>query len=939
MDVSLCCEVWEKAEDKKHKGEIEKMLELDGLKYFSTTRPRGKRGGGAAIIVNTEKFKAEKLDIQIPHKLEVVWAIARPKNEDAQFKVLILCSFYSPPRSRLRNKLKDHIIGTLQMLTTKYGECGLFVGGDKNKMDISSLLNTNLKLKQIVSCPTRKKEILDICLTNLFAFYNAPIIIPPVQPDVPGQGVPSDHSVPLCVPHTDPFNPPKRVYKTVVSRPLPDSRIRSFGQWITAETWAGFKEEDDPSNQVKKFEQTIAQKLEKHFPIKTTKIGVGDKPYITSDLKKLKRKRMREYRERGKSLKYERLKTEFKEKLEKAAQNFLRKNVDSLKESNPGQAYNILKKMGAQPGECEEQSSFTLPSHSDLTPLESAEKIAEHFSKISREFPPLNMETLPERVVQKLDNPEAESKIPIIQEHEVLARITHANKPKSGVPGDMPRKLVTEFAPELSTPTCRIFNSIVKSAREGVAKWPNPWKKEFGTPLQKIQDPVSEDDLRIISLTAFFSKVMEKFVVEWLMVYIEDKIDPKQFGGLKGNSISHYMIELINFILHQQEYNLPIAVLLCAIDFSKAFNRQNHNILVTILSDMGVPGWLLNIVMGFLTERIMVVRFKGETTAPRSLPGGGPQGTLLGLLLFLVLVNFCGFDSHQDIGSTITNPKKKFKPATFHSKYVDDLTIAESFNIKESVVPDPDRPLPDTYHARLGQKLPADQSQVYKQLDNVQEYARNHEMKINFAKTKFMLFNPTVNYDFVPQYSALGNEVETYEEMKLLGIVIQNDLKWKSNTDNMTQRAYKKLWMVKRLRQNGANFDDMTDVYVKQIRSILEFGTPVWNPNLTQDDISSIERVQKSFLHIVLGQRYKSYESALRLANLESLEQRRTKLCLSFATKATKHPKHQSWFVANNPPDTRSKKVQLKPPLCRMNRYAKSPIPYLTNLLNSRKSG
>ena len=44
VDVSLCSEVWEKAESKKHKDEIEKMLEMDGLKYFSTTRPRGKRG-------------------------------------------------------------------------------------------------------------------------------------------------------------------------------------------------------------------------------------------------------------------------------------------------------------------------------------------------------------------------------------------------------------------------------------------------------------------------------------------------------------------------------------------------------------------------------------------------------------------------------------------------------------------------------------------------------------------------------------------------------------------------------------------------------------------------------------------------------------------------------------------------------------------------------
>ena len=127
---------------------------------------------------------------------------------------------------------------------------------------------------------------------------------------------------------------------------------------------------------------------------------------------------------------------------------------------------------------------------------------------------------------------------------------------------------------------------------------------------------------------------MEKFVVEWLMSYIKDKIDPKQFGGLKGNSISHYMIELINFILFNQNYTLPIAVLLSAIDFSKAFNRVNHNLIITKLADMGVPGWLLNIVMGFLQDRTLHVRFNGVTSEGKALPGGGPQGTLLGLLYY-----------------------------------------------------------------------------------------------------------------------------------------------------------------------------------------------------------------------------------------------------------------------------------------------------------------
>ena len=105
------------------------------------------------------------------------------------------------------------------------------------------------------------------------------------------------------------------------------------------------------------------------------------------------------------------------------------------------------------------------------------------------------METLPERVVMKLYNPEHESRIPEIFEYEIYENIMAANKPKTGVPGDLPRKLVTEFGPELCTPVNKIFNNIVQSARQCPAKWPSSWRQEYGTPLQKKQDPLTEDDL------------------------------------------------------------------------------------------------------------------------------------------------------------------------------------------------------------------------------------------------------------------------------------------------------------------------------------------------------------------------------------------------------------------------------------------------------------
>ena len=141
------------------------------------------------------------------------------------------------------------------------------------------------------------------------------------------------------------------------------------------------------------------------------------------------------------------------------------------------------------------------------------------------------------------------------------------------------------------------------------------------------------------------------------MKYIEHLLDPKQFGGLQENSTSHYMIELINFILYNQDFDLPIAVLMCTVDFSKAFNRQNHTLLITKLSDMGVPGWLLNLIMGFLSERSMVVKYNGVLSSNKELPGGTPQGTLLGLILFLVLINPCVNEPSKKIGPLITKAK------------------------------------------------------------------------------------------------------------------------------------------------------------------------------------------------------------------------------------------------------------------------------------------
>ena len=583
--------------------------------------------------------------------------------------------------------------------------------------------------------------------------------------------------------------------------------------------------------------------------------------------------------------------------------------------------------MGAQPGDCSDTNTFTLPSHESesLTEEESAERIATHFAEISNELPALDINSLPARVQTKLSSTQ---KPPIISEYETYNKIRAAKKPKSGIPNDLPKLLVQEFGTELATPVSKIINNIVQTG-----EWPNQWKLEYVSPIGKVPMPESEDELRPISLTAYFSKVTEHFVVMWLMEFIKDKIDFRQYGGMKGNSIAHYLIEFINFILMNQDSQEQTAILACLVDFQKAFNRINHNLIITKLSDMGVPGWLLKIVVAFLKDRKMLVRYKGKHSSIKSLPAGGPQGTLLGLLLFIILINEVGFEGQvNNLGDLLTARKNMKSANLIHMKYVDDLSFAEAINLPEKLRLAPNRQQPDNFHARTGHILPVGNSEVFKQLLKTEEYAKNNDMKMNLKKTKLVVFNPCKSRDFIPEFTLQGQTLEVVDKFRILGLIVSSDL---SNSEYIVSKANKRLWIIRRLKALGATTKDLIEIYITQVRSVLEFAVPVWQSNISLADKANIERVQKSFCHIILGEKYHSYKNALEVLSLETLEIRRNQLCLRFARKCEKHDKFKNWFKLNTKnTNTRSEKLKYCQVQARLSRLEKSPISFLTNMLN-----
>ena len=301
------------------------------------------------------------------------------------------------------------------------------------------------------------------------------------------------------------------------------------------------------------------------------------------------------------------------------------------------------------------------------------------------------------------------------------------------------------------------------------------------------------------------------------------------------------------------------------------------------------------------------------------------------------MINDVGFENQVNHAGELATAKRKSKTANeIHLKFVDDLTVAGAVKLKQDLtnIPPALRPLPDAYHSRTGHLFPESKSRVYDQLKKTQLYCKENEMKINFKKTKMMLFNSSKTLDFMPHFYTEGQEIELINKTRLLGLHISSDMKWKSNTRNMVLKASRRLWILRRLCHLGASIKSLKEVYIKQIRSVLEFGVPVWHGSITQSEKVDIERVQKCALNIILGRKYLGYENALKTLDLENLEVRRVRLCLNFALKAEKHPKFSKWFQKPMKKyNTRNKKKYLE---IHSNhaRYTHSPLGYLTKLLN-----
>ena len=338
---------------------------------------------------------------------------------------------------------------------------------------------------------------------------------------------------------------------------------------------------------------------------------------------------------------------------------------------------------------------------------------------------------------------------------------------------------------------------------------------------------------------------------------------------------------------------------------------------------MGVRPSIVPIIIEFLQDRKMTVRYNQAWSKWHCLVGGGPQGSWMG--------QNCYISASDDAANWLEDQDRY--------KFCDDLSIMELVMIG-GILTD------YNFHEHVASDVGVDQKylnpqlfQTQQNLNKISEWTKTNLMQLNETKTNYMLFS-RAREAFATRLTVNGKLLDRIPSIKILGMWLQEDAGWGKNTKELCKKAYMKVSMLTKLQYAGVKPDDLILIYKMFIRSTLEYNSVAFHSSLSSQQEVALERCQSVSLRIILQESYVSYSAALEMTGLETLKIRREARCVSFSLKSVKHETNKRMFPQNlnadNTMDVRSREKYIVN-FARTNAYKQSAIPYCQRLLNANE--
>ena len=413
--------------------------------------------------------------------------------------------------------------------------------------------------------------------------------------------------------------------------------------------------------------------------------------------------------------------------------------------------------------------------------------------------------------------------------------------------GDIPARILYECRAQLAYPLWLLWRKSMD-----VGQIPASLKTQQITPIFKKGDKTVAANYRPVSLTSNMIKTFERVMRDQIVEFLENNniFPDSQHGFRKRRSCLTQLIEHVDTILKNLQDGKEVDVIY--VDYAKAFDKVDTNILIAKLERYGVRGKVLGWIKSFLTDRYQTVVVDGKKSSWEKVRSGVPQGTVLGPPLFIV--------------------------------YVADLVAAMKFSIPKTLADD----------TKLIMAIEDQESPIKLQddLDRLGQWSKDNNMSLNDEKFEVLHYalNNTSLLKQLPFFSELetyytpeGLEILPKDCVRDLGVQITNDLSWGRHVHKMTTDARRMSgWVLRAFKTRDAK--TMLILYKSLVRSKLEYCCALWDtPKIS--DIQSVEEIQRKFTKRIHGMKDISYWERLKALKMQSMQRRRERYSIIMVWK------------------------------------------------------
>jgi hypothetical protein len=609
------------------------------------------------------------------------------------------------------------------------------------------------------------------------------------------------------------------------------ANIANISNFLNGTDWISLFDGQDADACVEIFYSNLELAIERNVPLKKSKIKSKKNPWYTRELSNLENRKIKAFKSRsgrGKN-KFIKLRSEYK-KLNRSLYSAWINKIENRIKTDPKQFFdfaNYKRKTVGYP------STMSLGPKTSNSSSEVCDLFADFFESVYNDSISDAEESL-----RGGEGPGFCSLRLEMTDMEIALAGLNVNK-GAGDDG-IPPSFVKRCADALKTPLLHIFNLSLSS---GI--FPSKWKNSFLIPIFKAGKRTDIGNYRGVAILSCFAKLFEVLVYSHLFFAVKSVISPSQHGFVAGRSTVTNLIEFTSYILNNMENGVQIDAIYT--DFSKAFDKVNHRLLLQKLSAIGFGGNFLKWIASYLTDRKQYVKACGRQSRIFSVNSGVPQGSHLGPLLFLIFIN------------DITHC---FKYLRF-LLYADDLKVFFPMRGSE------------------------DHQYAQTELEALSQWCMDNDLQLNLNKCKIISFSrnrATLNFDYVLSMHSL----ERVNTIRDLGVLLDQKLDFRCHIEELIVRAARMLGFVRRV---GKEFKDpytLKTLYVSFVRSVLEYAGIIWNPYYAVH-ANRIEAVQKKFIRFALRTLnwdphlpLPPYCQRCRLLNMDRLDDRRRLSCVLF---------------------------------------------------------